>query len=116
MSDRLSQGPTFIIAGAARSGTTSLYRWLRTHSEVFMPAVKETNYFSQFVAPFHGPGDEDAREPLERDKAGRPRPRGAAYIVSRKEYLSLFVEGEHARARGEASPSYLYSREAAVRI
>jgi hypothetical protein len=28
--------PNFLIIGAAKSGTTSLYRYLRDHSQVFM--------------------------------------------------------------------------------
>lgn len=37
--------PDFVVAGAMRSGTTSLHHWLRHHTSVFMPAVKEVHYF-----------------------------------------------------------------------
>jgi hypothetical protein len=38
--------PNFIIIGAARSGTTSLYKYLESHPDVFMSEVKEINFFS----------------------------------------------------------------------
>lgn len=36
----------FICIGAGKSGTTSIYRYLRHHPSVFLPAVKEDNFFS----------------------------------------------------------------------
>ena len=38
--------PNFVIIGAARSGTTSLYRYLAQHPDVFTSPVKETNFFA----------------------------------------------------------------------
>jgi hypothetical protein len=38
--------PDFLIIGAMKAGTTSLYRWLGQQAEVFMPASKEPNFFS----------------------------------------------------------------------
>lgn len=37
--------PDFIIVGASRSGTTTLYHVLRQHSEIFMPARKELQFY-----------------------------------------------------------------------
>lgn len=37
----------FIVIGAARSGTTSLWAHLRVHPEVFMPGAKELGLFSR---------------------------------------------------------------------
>lgn len=37
--------PTFIVIGAMKSGTTSLYHYLRAHPEICMSSIKETNYF-----------------------------------------------------------------------
>jgi hypothetical protein len=40
--------PNFLIIGAMKSGTTSLWEFLRYHPEVFMPSrKKELHYFSQ---------------------------------------------------------------------
>ena len=38
--------PNFLIVGAFKSGTTSLYEYLRPHPEIFMATPKELNYFS----------------------------------------------------------------------
>lgn len=37
--------PTFLICGAKKSGTTSLYRYLDEHPEICMSDPKETNFF-----------------------------------------------------------------------
>lgn len=38
--------PSFIIVGAAKAGTTSLYYYLSEHPQVFMSEPKEVNFFS----------------------------------------------------------------------
>ncbi len=38
--------PDFLIIGALKSGTTSLYQYLGNHSEVVSSSIKETNFFS----------------------------------------------------------------------
>ena len=40
--DRL---PRFIVIGTQKGGTTSLWRYLRAHPDVFMPELKEPNFF-----------------------------------------------------------------------
>ena len=38
--------PNFVIIGAQKSGTTSLYEYLRAHPDVFMSSpLKEPGYF-----------------------------------------------------------------------
>lgn len=37
--------PNFLIIGAMKAGTTSLYEYLRRHPDIFMPATKELNFF-----------------------------------------------------------------------
>ncbi|MFT6073183.1 MAG: hypothetical protein ACJAZ1_000089 [Yoonia sp.] len=39
--------PDFIVIGAAKAGTTSLYALLDQHEDVFMPAVKEPEFFAR---------------------------------------------------------------------
>ena len=31
--------PNFVVIGAMKAGTTSLYQYLKGHDEVFMPAI-----------------------------------------------------------------------------
>jgi Sulfotransferase domain len=38
--------PTFLLIGAMKSGTTTLYWYLAQHPDVFMPALKEPNFFN----------------------------------------------------------------------
>jgi len=38
--------PTFLVVGAAKAGTTSLYHYFREHPQVFMSPVKECCYFA----------------------------------------------------------------------
>ena len=37
--------PNFLIIGAPKAGTTSLYDYLRPHPEIFMPYLKEPRFF-----------------------------------------------------------------------
>jgi hypothetical protein len=81
--------PNFLIAGTPKSGTTSLYYYLRQHPDVFMPSVKEPHYFSN--PNFNDPS-------------------------FRKFYEGYFDSAGNNKAIGEASVGYLYYPEAARRI
>ncbi len=90
--------PDFFIVGAPKAGTTSLYRYLRQHPQIFLPDCKEPRFFV----------DEDFF-------IGVP-PALSAHVGSLDEYLALFAHApEHTKA-GDASPNYLYSPTAASRI
>lgn len=69
--------PTFLVIGAMKAGTTSLYEYLRRHPDVFMAEEKEVQFFSE-----HNWW------------------RGVDW------YRSNFAGAKHERAVGEASPSY----------
>lgn len=38
--------PDFLIIGAMKAGTSSLFHYLKTHPQIFMPAQKEVDFFS----------------------------------------------------------------------
>ena len=38
--------PNFFLIGAIKAGTTSLYHYLRQHPHIYIPVIKETNFFS----------------------------------------------------------------------
>lgn len=42
----LDVAPAFYVVGAARSGTTAVWSWLRRHPDVFLPGVKEPGFFA----------------------------------------------------------------------
>ncbi|HUY14108.1 MAG TPA: sulfotransferase [Terriglobia bacterium] len=39
--------PDFLVIGSAKSGTTTLYEYLQRHPSVFLPALKEPEFFSK---------------------------------------------------------------------
>jgi hypothetical protein len=39
--------PTFLVIGAMKAGTSSLYHYLRVHPGVYMPAAKELSFFAR---------------------------------------------------------------------
>ena len=87
--------PDFFVVGAAKGGTTSLYRYLDEHPDVFMSSVKDPNYFC-----LDAPWSEwftDATTTL-------------------KDYSALFADAGAAKAVGESSVSYLPHSPAAGRI
>lgn len=63
--------PTFVVIGAMKAGTTTLYDWLGTHPDVCMSADKELDFFYEegnwdrgmgwYEAQFDGCGVEGAR-------------------------------------------------------
>jgi hypothetical protein len=71
--------PTFIVIGAMKAGTTSLYEYVRSHPEVFMATPKEPDFFDDRLGNWH---------------------RGLRW------YESLFDGADGAKAVGEASPGY----------
>ncbi|MCW9706397.1 sulfotransferase domain-containing protein [Fodinibius salsisoli] len=93
------------IAGAAKSGTTTLYYLLEQHPEVAVPAVKEPNYFSNIdnnedpVKAGTGPGDDST-----------------VWTRSQQEYHNLYRPSDKHTVKLDASVSYLYSTTAAEQI
>lgn len=81
--------PNFLIIGSQKSGTTSLFRVLKQHPEIFMPEKKELNFF------FH---DHE-------------------YAKGEDHYRAFFSPAPPAtKAVGEASPGYICHPQAPERI
>lgn len=83
--------PDFYIIGAAKCGTTALYKYLSGHPSVFMPELKEPHFFA-------------------RDFSSQRRVRTV------EEYEALFSGTPTGAIAGEASVWYLYSEVAAKEI
>jgi hypothetical protein len=96
--------PNFLVIGAGKSGTTSLYHYLDQHPEIYMSPVKEPKFFAVEGKKlgYRGPYDETSMN--------------RASITDIRAYQTLFegVSGE--AAIGEASPLYLHCQEAPERI
>ncbi len=56
--------PTFVIVGAAKSGTTALYHWFNQHPEVYMSPVKEPHFFQASSPPIRVQGMSSSTNPL----------------------------------------------------
>ncbi len=91
--------PNFIIIGASRSGTTSLYHYLRQHPQIYMSPVKETNYFAY-----------DSKYKYSAFESNRFK------IRTFDQYTDLFNNVASQNIIGEASPRYLSTPFAAKRI
>jgi hypothetical protein len=78
--------PDFVVIGAQKAGTTSLYRMLRKHPQVHMPKTKELHYFD-----FH-------------------------YDQGPQWYAAQFRPGRWERRRGEATPNYMWGPLARQRL
>jgi len=97
--------PDFLVIGAPKAGTTSLYHYLCQHPQIFMSPNKEPHFFAfeGHQPNFRGPGDEDAWLNTES-------------VVSLDEYRELFSEAKASQKCGEASTMYLYLEGSCDRI
>ena len=93
-------GPDFLIAGAAKSGTTSLYHYLNQHPEIYMSPVKEPDYFGGHLwkLPLYNIFGPNASLQIYQDW---------------NEYTDLYVKAGR-RLKGEASPSTLFFHDVAI--
>ena len=82
--------PNFLVIGAMKAGTTSLYEYLRLHPQVYVPDTKELNFF---LAEYTG------THPLRPPEQTNWR-RGLDW------YASQFRASAGATAIGEVSPNY----------
>jgi hypothetical protein len=95
--------PDFFIVGHAKCGTTALYEMLKRHPQIYMPAVKEPQFFARNSPPPSG----QRRSKLE--QTGRRE-------MTLDDYLSLFAAAEPHQRIGEASTFYLWAASAPARI
>lgn len=87
--------PNFLIIGAQKSGTTSLYEYLCQHPQVYMSPIKEPHFFTY-------EGESHLSNKI---------------ITDWERYIALFSMAKpHHVAIGEASPSYLHAQNAPERI
>lgn len=96
-----------IGVGAARSGTTWLWRCLNAHPDVHMSQIKETNYFSHDLIGVEGPRDQTTLPALGASTPELESNHVVARVCDTQRYLQLLC-GQNCRHSGEISPSYLY--------
>lgn len=84
--------PDFFIVGAPKAGTTALASYLAEHPEIFFAEPKEPHYFAEDLENYR-------------------------YAKTLKSYERLFSKApEDAKAIGEGSVMYLYSKVAIARL
>lgn len=83
--------PSFFIVGAPKCGTTALYSYLREHPDIFLPDLKEPHYFSTDLP-------------------------GLRVTTDMNAYCALFRDVPRGKMIGDASASYLHSRDAIAAI
>ena len=92
--------PNFIIIGAMKAATTSLYTYLKQHPAVFMTKVKEPMFFNNYK--------QDNNYKIMGPKKSKK------FVFN--QYLDLFDDARDETAIGEASPSYIYNHQAPALI
>ena len=91
--------PNFLVVGAAKSGTTSLFNYLIQHSDIYIPEVKECRFFSQLPKNFKGLGAEFFPN---------------SGLTDEKDYFELF-NGHEDKVCGDISNDYLYYCERSIK-
>ncbi|HYQ56865.1 MAG TPA: sulfotransferase [Draconibacterium sp.] len=92
--------PNFLIVGASKSGTSSLYQYLRQHPDIFLSEIqKEGRYFSQMKGNYKGPGDSGIDDTIN-------------YTL--EDYKRLFASLSGEKAIGDISPEMLYFHEKSI--
>jgi len=94
----VNKWPDFFIVGAAKSGTTSLYHYLREHPSIFMSSLKEPRFFTVYGEEFINP----------------PPNFQIKIVGNTNEYLSLFRDANQSQIKGEASTIYLFLYQKAI--
>src|SRR5829696_8680938 len=94
--------PDFVVAGAARAGSTAVVESLRKRSDVFITQPKEPHYLAlgDGGPVFTGPGDDVTIN--------------AVLVDSREDYARLFADAPPDALCGEGSVSTLYYYEKAA--
>lgn len=86
--------PTFLIIGANKASTTSLFNYLKQHPDIFMSRIKEPMFF--VYDGKETPDDSPTRVAKKAD-----------IINNVEDYKRLFAEAVNEKERGEASTAYL---------
>ncbi len=90
--------PNFLIAGAAKSGTTSLYYYLINHPNIYLSKIKEPDYLSSEVL----------KDQFITRVSLRP------YIKTLEEYKDLFKDVINEKAIGESSTDTIYYHKTTI--
>ena len=111
--------PNLFVVGAAKSGTTSLYNYIKDHPEVYLSPIKEPNYFNTELKL------KDCRPEIKKSiylhfdeyfDRETLKEKHFACFDRKKDYLKLYRDVKEEKIIGEFSTSYLHSSKAAEEI
>jgi hypothetical protein len=94
--------PNFLIIGAQKAGTTSLYYYCKQHPDIFMSSIKEPMFFN-------------SRKPSKIKLEDRSLKQPYSFFTL-NEYANLFGKSGKQKLRGEASTAYLANPDSALWI
>jgi len=97
--------PDFVIAGERRSGTTSLYHWLKSHPDVYLPDPPDFNYFI-----------EEEIVSARRWRSGKADAAAWERTHQPADYAAHFAAGTGFRVAGHKGADLLFWREAHARM
>lgn len=103
VSSNIQTMPNFLVIGAGKAGTSSIYYYLKQHPQVYMSPLKEPKFFALEGETLNYQGPD--REIVNR-----------VSVNNLKDYQNLFQGASTEIAIGEASPMYLYSPKAPSKI
>ncbi len=85
--------PNFLIIGAMKAATTSLYSYLKQHPDIFFPSIKEPMFFNNLHNKKYIIKGVNKKKRIDFD-----------------DYYNLFKDVKNEKSIGEASPIYLYNK------
>ena len=88
----------FLVVGAAKAGTSSLFHYLKSHPEVFLTEQKELLFWHLISNP-----NKTQSEYMN------------FFINSIDEYLSFFEDSKESQICGDITPSYLYYHDYVIK-
>lgn len=97
--------PNFLIIGAGKSGTTSLYYYLKQHPQLFMSEVKEPNFFAL-----------EGKKLLMAEEDKDEINFFPWAVTDLAGYQNLFRNAKPGYLKGESSTMYLYMDQAPEKI
>ena len=95
------KNPNFLVVGAAKSGTTSIYYYLKQHPEIFLPDLKECRFFSNIKTSINNPITN--------------KPHNVGIINNYDDYIKLFENITVEKVIGDVSPDYLYYYQSSIK-
>lgn len=90
--------PEFLVLGAPKCGTSSLYEYIKEHPQIFLPVKKELHFFSRNTISkyINGPGDNANLQKI---------------CSSLEDYMSFFEKADKDKIIVEVSTSYFFKAD-----